>query len=91
MGKVQVYGFPDTANASDNRSFAEKTLALVEAEIQARIPGSGAGVESFSIGIPQFAGLKLEDLMALRAKLAAELAIEQYGRMPDVEAYFVRA
>lgn len=90
-GTVEVIGFPDTANASDNRTHAEKMLALVEAELEARVPGTGAGVESFGIGIRQFAGLKLSDLMALRAKYAAEVAIERHGKLPDVEAYFVRA
>lgn len=91
FGTVEVIGYPDTANASDNRTHAEKMLALVEAELEARVPGTGAGVESFGIGIRQFAGLKVADLMKLRAQYAAEVATEKYGRMPDVEAYFVRA
>lgn len=91
FGTVEVIGFPDTTNASDNRTHAEKMLALVEAELEARVPGTGAGVESFGIGIRQFAGLKLADLERLRAKYAAEVAIQRYGKLPDVEVHFVRA
>jgi hypothetical protein len=91
MGTVEVIGFPDTTNASDNRTHVEKMLALVEAELEARVPGTGAGVESFGIGTRQFQGLSIDSLMAMRAKYAAAVAIERYGKMPDVEAYFVRA
>ena len=91
FGTVEVLGFPDTANASDNRTHAEKMLALIEAELQARVPGTGAGVESFGIGIRQFQGLSLETLEKMRAKYAAEVAVQRYGKLPDVEAYFVRA
>jgi hypothetical protein len=91
FGTVEVRGYPDTANASDNRTHAEKMLALIEAELQARVPGTGAGVESFQIGTRQFAALSLETLEKMRAKYAAEVAVQRYGKLPDVEAYFVRA
>lgn len=91
FGTVEVIGYPDTSPASDNRTHAEKMLALIEAELQARVPGTGAGVESFGIGIRQFQGLSIMDLEKMRAKYAAEVAIGKYGKLPDVEAYFVRA
>lgn len=90
-GVIAVTGYPDTANASDNRTHAEKMLALIEAELQARVPGTGAAVDAFTIGTRQFQNVPLKDLEALRAKYAAEVAIQRYGKLPDVEAYFVRA
>lgn len=90
-GIVEVAGFPDTNDASDNRTHAEKMLALIEAELQARVPGTGAAVDAFTIGTRQFQNVPLKDLEALRAKYAAEVAIQRYGKLPDVEAYFVRA
>ena len=90
-GTVQVQGFPNTDNGTDNRTHAEKMLALVEAELEARVPGTGAGVHSFGIGTRQFEGLDMATLMAMRAKYGAEVAIERYGKLPDVEVHFVRA
>ena len=91
QGRIAVTGYPDTATDSDNRTHAEKMLALVEAELQARVPGTGAGVNSYSIGTRQFEKLSITDLEKLRSKYAAEVAIELHGKLPDVEAYFVRA
>lgn len=90
-GSIEVIGFPDTADASDNRTHAEKMLALIEAELQARVPGTGAAVDAFTIGIRQFQNVSLEQLEKLRAKYMAEIVIEKFGKLPDVEAYFVRA
>jgi len=90
-GTVQVQGFPNTDNGADNRTHAEKMLALVEAELEARVPGTGAGVHSFGIGQRQFEGLDMATLMSMRAKYTAEVAMQNSGRMPDIEVHFVRA
>ena len=90
-GTVQVFGFADTTDASDNRTHAEKMLALIEAELQARVPGTGAAVDSFTIGSRQFENVDLETLEKLRQKYLVEVTVQRYGKLPDVEAYFVRA
>lgn len=90
-GVIDVLGFPDTDNGKDNRTHAEKMLAAIEAELEARVPGTGAAVNSFSIGTRQFENVPLPELMTLRAKYAAEVAMQRYGKLPDVEAHFVRA
>jgi hypothetical protein len=90
-GVVEVSATPVVTVSSDQRTFAEKMLAAVEAELLARVPGTGAAVNSFGIGTRQFEKVPLEQLQKMRAQYAAEVAVEQYGKLPDVEAYFVRA
>jgi hypothetical protein len=90
-GTVDVIGFPDTANASDNQTHAEKMLAKIEAELEARVVGTGAAVDGFTVGIRQFQNVPLETLHKLRNQYAAEVAVARWGKLPDVEAHFVRA
>lgn len=91
FGTVEVIGYPDTAPASDNRLHAEKMLALIEAELQARILGTGSGHEAYQIGSRSITKLSIIDLQKLRNQYAAEVVAAKYGKLPDVEAYFVRA
>lgn len=90
-GRIEVLAAPVVTVTSDQRTHAEIMLAKIEAELQARVRGDGATVQSFGVGIRQFENESLETLEKLRIKYAAEVAIEQYGKLPDIEAYFVRA
>lgn len=91
-GAIQIASAPTVTAASDQRSFAAKMLESVENELLARVPGTGAATESFSIGIRQFQNVPLEQLEKLRVKYAIEVAMEgNGGKLPDVEVHFVRA
>ena len=75
-GTVQVD--PDVAAASGDslQSWAEKTLAVVEAAIAGRLP---AGLESYQIHGRAASKIPMAELLALRAKLAAEVESQRPG------------
>ena len=75
--------------ASDQRSHAERMLAAVEAELQARIDGTGSAHDAYAIGGRSIQKLKVPELMALRAKYSSEVARERNGgRLPPVVVRF---
>ena len=69
---------PDVAAASGDslQSWAEKTLAILEAAIAGRLP---AGLESYQIHGRAVSKMQMPDLLSLRAKLAAEVEAQRPG------------
>jgi hypothetical protein len=49
-GVIKVFGYPDTSNGSDNGTFAQKALLLLQAEYLARVGGTaGSGHNRYQI------------------------------------------
>ena len=65
--------------ASDQRTHAEKMLAVIEAEIQARIDGTGSAHDAYGIAGRSIQKLKMTELEAMRAKYGAEVARQRNG------------
>lgn len=76
---------PNLAVATTSVSHAAKTLPLVEAAIEAHLTGNMAGVKAMNINGRAADRHSIEELYALRAKYAREVAAEQaiaQGRSP---------
>lgn len=90
-GEFDVVADAAVTAASDQRTFAEKNLALVETEIQARITGDGSAHDSYTIGSRQLSKIPLADLRTMRAVFAAEVQRQRFGgRLPAYQAWAVR-
>lgn len=77
--------------ASDQRTVAEKNLALVEAEMAARITGDGSAHDSYVIGTRQLNKLTMAELRTMRAVYAAEVQRQRFGgRLPPYLGWSVR-
>lgn len=77
--------------SSDQRTHAEKMLALIESEIQARIDGTGSAHDSYVIGTRQLNKMPLADLKAARVTYQAEIQRQRNGgRLPPLAATAVR-
>lgn len=93
-GAFDVVADVNVTAASDQRSHAEKMLALVEAEIQARVTGDGSGHTGYIIGTRQLDKLPLEgpdSLHALRVTYQLEIQRERNGgKLPPYRAVMAR-
>lgn len=94
-GEFTVEADAAVTAASDQRTFAEKQLAVVESEIAARIDGTGSAHESYVIHNRQLVKIPLDGpggLYSIRAKLQAEVQRERFGgRLPPYKAVATRA
>lgn len=83
---------PRTAAAGELQTHAEKLLALVESEIEARLTGTGSAHEGYTIEGRAITKIPLTELTRLRAKYASAVRQERSGRVGRrVEAVFTRA
>lgn len=84
---LQVLHDPATVVAGDRVAFAEANLAAVEAAITARV--SGDEPQEYTIGNRSVVKMPLNELLALRAKLRAELwALRNPGQRPAMRVRF---
>lgn len=96
FGSFEVVADVAVTAASDQRTHAEKMLALVEAELEARITGDGSAHDSYGIGTSaagarQMQKVPLEKLKAMRATYAAEVQRQKHGgRLPPYKAVATR-
>lgn len=75
----------------DRRTHNEKMLALYQAELQVRVPGTGAGHESYQNGDTGLQKLSLADLEAGVRKYTIAVQMERNGgRLPPYEVHFTR-
>ena len=89
-GEFVVEADTAVSAASDQRTFAEKQLALVESEIQARVDGTGSANEGYTIGTRQITKIPIKELHTLRAWYAAEVQRQRLGRMAPYRFWSVR-
>jgi len=90
-GAFDVTADVNVTAASDQRTVAEKNLALVEAEMAARITGDGSAHDSYTIGTRQLNKLPMAELRTMRAVYAAEVQRQRFGgRLPPYLAWSVR-
>src|SRR5512146_889492 len=89
-GEFVVEADTAVSAASDQRTFAEKQLALVESEIAARLDGTGSGNEGYTIGTRQITKIPIKELHTLRAWYAAEVQRQRLGRMASYSFWAVR-
>ena len=93
-GSFDVVADANVSASADARTHAEKMLALIETEIQARIDGTGSAHESYTIGTRQLNKIPLSgpnSLMTLRAVYQAEVQRQRNGgRLAPYHAYAVR-
>lgn len=88
-GTVEVT--PDLAVAanSDQRSHTAKMVPILEAEIEARITGTGAAHDSTSIGGISISRMSVAELRAMLSAAKATLARERHGgRLPPYAVTF---
>lgn len=78
-GTVVIRANPGSATGASQQSWAEKTLAVVEAAIAGTLAG---GLQSYQIHGRAVNRIPLEDLLKLRNTLRAQVAREQYGAEP---------
>ena len=90
-GEFVVEADTAVSAASDQRTFAEKQLALVESEIQARVDGTGSANEGYTIGTRQITKIPIKELHTLRAWYAAEVQRQRLnGRLAPYRFWSVR-
>jgi hypothetical protein len=94
-GSFVVLADADSAAAGDRQSHAEKMLARIEAEIEARLSGDGSAHESYTIGTAaggrQLSKVPLSELYALKNKYAAEAQqAQRAGKLAPVTITFGR-
>lgn len=91
-GTVEILPNAATASAGTLQSHAEKMVALLRAEIQARLSGTaGTAHESYTIDNRQITKLSLPELQALLNRYLAELAREKHGgQLPAITIRFPR-
>jgi hypothetical protein len=78
-GNIFVYPNPDVTAGDDRRSHSQKMVPLLEAEIEARILGTGTGHSSYQIGSRQIEKIAIEQLRALLKEYKGETEAEQFG------------
>lgn len=78
-GHVLVLANPAVSSGADASSHAEQMLALIEAELQARVTGSGASTISYSIEGRSITKMTLAELYSLRAKYKGEVSRQANG------------
>lgn len=77
--------------ASDARSAAAIMLSRIDAEITARIDGTGSGHDDYTIGTRQITKIPLAELRTMRSIYAAAVERERFGgRLPPYQVNFVR-
>jgi hypothetical protein len=80
---IEVVASPIVGNGVDGRTHAEKMLALLEAEIEARITGVGSGHDNYAIEGRSITKIPIERLEVLRTRKAFEVQMERNGgRLP---------
>lgn len=91
-GTVEILANAATATAGQRQSHAEQMVALLQAEIKARLSGTaGTAHESYTIENRQITKLSLDELYKLLNKYRAELAREQNGgTLPSITIRFPR-
>lgn len=90
-GTLMVGAKPSANEGVDGRSHAQLMLARVEAEIEARITGTGSAHESYGNGDQTIAKLPIEKLRALRVAYSMEVQRQQNGgALPTYEVTFAR-
>lgn len=75
-GAVTVAADPASLAAGDTVSWAERTLAVIEAFLGGHLEG---GVQYYMIGTRQVGAIPLEDLWKIRRNLQAEVAAQRRG------------
>lgn len=90
-GTFTVTAAPLATEGADGRTHAQLMLARVEAEIEARILGTGSAHESYGTGDQTISKLSIESLRALRVTYAFEVQRQQNsGILPGYEVTFGR-
>jgi hypothetical protein len=88
---IEILATPIVSAASDNRTHNERMLALIEAELVARVTGVGSSHESYSNGDIAIQKIPLEQLEALRNKYALAAQLERHdGTLPPYAVVFRR-
>ena len=92
-GAVEILPNAATATAGQLQSHAEQMVALLRAEIKARLSGTaGTAHESYTIDNRQISKLALPELYALLKRYELELSAEKNGgRLPPYRVGFSRA
>jgi hypothetical protein len=78
-GHVTVNANTAVVANTDGRSHPEKMLALVEAELEARVKGDGSANVSYSIEGRSISKMTLEELYKLRGRYRSEVARQRNG------------
>lgn len=82
FGTLIVEPNPNIQNGTDARSHAEIMLAILEAEIQARITGTGSAVQSYAIDGRSINKMPLTEILQMRGRYAWEVAAQTSGGKP---------
>ena len=88
-GTLEVLPQAAVDDNTDARSWAEKTLAAVEAVLYGN--GTIPDVESYTIHGRQLVKMPRSELITWRSKLRMEVLQERFGRLPPIEIGFKRA
>jgi hypothetical protein len=90
-GTFAVSASTNVEAESDQRTHAQIMLARVEAELEARILGTGSAHESYGNGDQSITKLSIEALKALRTTYSLEVQRQANGgQLPSYEVSFVR-
>lgn len=90
-GRLTVLADLAEAEPGDEQGDAEALLPIVEAEIRARITGTGSAHDSYTIGTRSITKIPLSELRQLRRELKAEVSQRKGGgRLKPVGAIFAR-
>jgi hypothetical protein len=88
-GAVVIRPNAATAAAGVLESHAEKMVALLRSEIQARVTGTGTAHNDYTIDSRQIAKIPLPELYALLNKYESALARERNGgKLPSIAIRF---
>lgn len=91
-GTIFVYANPDITAGDDRRTHAQKMVALIEAEIEARFAGTaGTGHNAYSLLGRSIEKWGLDELYALLAKYEARVERDTHGRPRPFRIGFGRA
>jgi hypothetical protein len=85
-GSIFVYANPDITAGDDRRSHAQKMVALIEAELEARVLGTGTGHNSYQIHGRSMEKFTLTELRSLRAEYLS--AAQPGGRPKPIKTYY---
>jgi hypothetical protein len=77
LSPIVVNPNPDSLTAGDTVSWAERTLAAIEAFLGGHLEG---GVQYYMIGTRQVQAIGLDELWKIRRNLQAEVAAQRRGR-----------
>ncbi len=90
-GTFRIVSNYATAGPGTKQAFAEQMLWRVEAEMLARMPGTGAGHVSYSLEGRAISKYSLQELRVERAKWKSEVEmLSRGGRLPPVAIVFGR-